>query len=257
MPAAFGTISAMSILVALSTLPAQAQEVDPSTTRLLEYSEVRSILGGFHDGIGGTLASRGIELTPEQDEVLSEALSVETLLPIMRHQFERLGDSEIRAAAAALVRDGALAQVESAVDAQPPSTTIEEYLAELEREPPPQARVRLVSDVIMAQAAGAFYVLLEERTREAAHRIVQALETSSEPFEPISEEEWVARAEQGHLQALVSFLHRYENVPDDLMRSSLDEWNSDPGSWFVEAYSRALGETLLAAADTVANTLKR
>jgi hypothetical protein len=247
----------VAVLIGLHAPPAHAQEVDPAIATLLEYSEVENILGGVREDIRGILLSLSVEPSPEQEAVLSRVLAVEALAPMMEQELEDLGESKIRAAAAELIEEGAIARIRSLAEAQPPATTIEEYVTGLQSDPPPRSRIELISRVAEAQSAGAFYVLLDERTREAAHMIAEALGSSVEPFAPISEGQWVARAAQGHGAAVVWFLYRYQSVPDDLLRASLDDWSSEAGAWFVEAYSLALGETLLAAADTVSTAMHR
>ena len=240
-----------------STESAADRQVDPAIRTLLAYSEVKSVLGGVNDGIAAALEERGIEPSPEQEATLARRLSMEVLVPIMEQELDDLGDPAMRAAAAELVQEGPLATIRAMVEERPPASTFEEFVASLRTDPPPAARVRLVSDLAAAQSAGSFYIFMDERIREAAHGIARTLGGRPEPFDPVSREEWDLRTELAHRQALVSFLHRYQNVPDTLLVSALEDWRSEPGAWFVAAYSTALGSTILAAGDSAEAALRR
>lgn len=110
--------------------------------------------------------------------------------------------------------------------------------------------------IAAAQAAGDFFVLVGERTREAAHRIAAAKDPTLGAFEAISDEEWAQRSQSNFMGVVVSFLHRYESVSDELMAEALEEWKSDAGVWYVRAYSEALGETAVAAGVALAAEIR-
>ena len=224
---------------------------EPPTATLLAYSEVDDVLGGVRSRVDAQLASLGVTPTPPQTEILDRFLALRTLRPMMEQEFEAMGDSDLRTAAARLVVSGAIARADSLQRAHPSTGRLTDFVKRLESSPPPQARVQLMTQMVAAQSAGPFYMLLSESIREAGHRIARGTDPSLERFAPLTQGEWVAGAEQAHSQAVVAFLHRYENVPDDVLEATLREWISDPGAWFVEAYSVAVGQTVLAAADSI------
>lgn len=239
-----------------SSSPIQGQTSSRSVTFLLEHSEVESMLSGFRDDIEGELVSLGVDLSAEILAALNRHLSVEALLPVMASLFEAQGDGAMIDAAASLVEGGAIARVDEIIDASDPSVTVGEYLEMIRADPPPRARIQLVARMVSAQAAGDFFVLISERTKEAAYLIAEAVSTGNDPFEPLTEERWVEQAERNFNGALVSFLHRYDPVSDSDLADALSDWTSDPGGWYISAYSLALGETALAAARAIAEEIR-
>jgi hypothetical protein len=246
------------VLALLGTAPtrAHAQALDPATEALLQASGAEVVLAGIHGEIDRLLRILGVEPTQAQVDVLTRYLDPAPLLAVMGEELQRLGDADTREAAARLLATGAIARVDSLRDAEPPSVTFDEFVARLEERPPPQARIQLMNDVVAGQAAGPAQVLLAERIREAGHRIARATGATVEPFAPLTQADWVARAEEAHSQTLISFLHEYENVPDDLLEARVQVWLTDAGAWFSEAYSVALAETVSRAADSAATALR-
>lgn len=233
-----------------------AQALDRSTEMLLRASDAALVLGSVREEVGQALDALGVVPTPAQADVLERFFAPDSLMRTLGHELESLGGAEIRAAAALLLEAGAIARVDSAGQARPPSTTLEEYVAGLEQRTPTQARIQLMNQVVAAQAAGPAQVLLAERIREAGHRIARTTGTEVEPFEPLTQAGWVGRAEEAHNETLIAFLHRYENVPDELLEARVQAWITDAGAWFSEAYSVALAETVLVAADAAAAALR-
>ena len=228
---------------------ARAQELDPSTDALLQLSDAASVLAGVREEVGRTLLALGVEPTQAQNAVLDRFLAVDPLMQIMGMELQRLGDMEMRAAAARLLETGAITRADSLRDAAPPSLPLNEYVAGLEDHPPTQARVQIMNQVVAGQAAGPAQVLLAERIREASHRMARAMGAAVEPFAPLTQGDWVTRAEEAHRETLISFLHQYQNVPDELLEARVQDWITQAGAWLSEAYSVASAEAVLMAAD--------
>jgi hypothetical protein len=239
--------------LALLAIPigALGQTPSESTAILLAHSEVESILGGFRPGVEDELTGMGFDVSPRLLAALDQYFSLGALMPLMHRRFEAQGRAALMTAAAALAERGAISRVESTAESAPPSTSLEEYVAALDTAPPARQRIQLVAQLAAAQAAGDFFVLLSEGLRQAAHVIADV------EFEPISDQQWQEAAQQALLGAVVGFLHRYENVSDADLAAALEEWTSEPGSWYVQAYSLALAETALEAAELAAEQLGR
>lgn len=235
---------------------ARAQEVDRSTNALLRASDAVSTLGAVRGEVERTLRALGVEPTQAQERALDRFFALDSLMSIMGRELQRLGDDETRTAAARLLETGAIASVDAARDASPPSVTLDEYVAGLEEHPPTQARIQLMNQVVAGQAAGPAQILLAERIREASHRIARATGAEVEPFAPLTQADWVTRAEEAHRETLISFLHQYENVPDELLEARVQDWITDAGAWLSEAYSVALAETVSVAADGAVAVLR-
>jgi hypothetical protein len=56
--------------------------------------------------------------------------------------------------------------------------------------------------------------------------------------------------------ALVSFLYRFETVPDPLLERATREYATDAGQWYVQAYSLAVARAMRSAARRVVTTLR-
>jgi hypothetical protein len=251
-----GVVYLLALATLLPASPADAQSDSEAVTALLDHSEVEAILGSFEEGVRAAVGQlSGSTLSAEASEVLGRHLTIDALLPITRAELEGRGTSETLRAAAGLAEAGAISKVDSIANARPPASTLEEYAASLEAAPPPRERITLVAQIASAQFAGDFYVLLSERIQESAHIIVAAMDPDVPPYAPPTEAAWREQSQQNLLGAVVSFLYRYESVDDDLLEAALTEWSSPAGSWYAEAYTLALGETLLIAADAIAAEL--
>lgn len=231
------------------------QVAPSSVTVLLAYSEVESVLSGYRARFEGHLVDLDVVLAPSVIAALDRHLSVEALLPILRSRLEAQGAEADLLAAATMVDTGAIGRVNGLMSSYAPRRTVEEYLRDIESSPPPEARVQLVAEVVRTQGAGEFFITLSERTREAAHRVAAAITPSAGDFRPITHDAWREYTQQSFAGAVLSFLHRYDGIPDPLLQAFLSDWRSEAGQWYVAAYSQALGETALVAAERIASEL--
>lgn len=209
------------------------------------------MLAGFRPGFDQHLAQLGIAPTDELKAALDEVLTVDALLPIMREAFLAQGEPAAFAAAAELVRDGAIGRVHAQVDTIELAVPLAEYAATIDANPPPQARLELIGSITQSQAAGEFYLLMSETQREASAMVASAVSADVPEFVPLPEPQQAELNQQYLIGAFYSFLQRYESVSDEELNQVLTEWQSDPGRWFVQAYSYAVAEVAYEAADRI------
>ena len=230
-----------------------AQSIDSDVAALLDYSELESVLATLPDGIRATLGQLSSDPLPEAvSAALDRQFSVTSLRRIMETQFTAQGDDSMIVAAAQLVQTGAIKSVQDLIRQGEPDSSLEEYAASLNTSPPPQERIQLVAQIASVQLAGDFYVVLNERTLQAAHTIAAVAWPGAPPYEPPTDEALVARAQQNLMGAVVTFLWQYQAIDDALLQRALEEWSSDPGAWYSRAYTLALADTITLAAEAVA-----
>jgi len=151
---------------------------------------------------------------------------------------------------------GPAAEARRLADAHRPLVSLPEYAATLTDAPPPQERIQLMLRLARAQGAGPFYLSLAETLRGAAHLTVRAVRPGTPPFRGMPGEEVPLLMEAHAQQAVLGLLYRFETVPDTLVESLAERWETDLGQWFVDAIADAVSEALLAAAERVTAELK-
>ncbi len=238
-----------AVLVGLHSRPVAAQSSDVDF--LLAYSEAEGVLAGFRPAFNQHLAQLGVRPTAELNAALDEVLTVEALLPIMREAFAAQGEPAAFAAAAELVRGGAIGRVHAQVDTIELTVPLAEYAATVDASPPPQERLELIGSITQSQAAGEFYLLMSETQREASTMVASAMSVDVSEFVPLPEDQQAELNQQYLIGAFYSFLQRYESVSDAELNQVLAEWQSDTGRWFVRAYSYAVAEVAYEAADRI------
>ncbi|MEM7415664.1 MAG: hypothetical protein AAF389_09235 [Gemmatimonadota bacterium] len=220
---------------------------------ILDYSLVDNILGGqsaaflmaLSEVVGPSvdLEAAGVatvvaeEFAPERmrDDVVGAML--QSALPVVVGEVSEM------------LRDGAIGQVSSLLAEYEPPESLEAFVDGLQREGPPRERVELIASLADAQQAAGFYLLLDERARESAHEVAAALTGGGSPeYEPLDEAVEMEQLQRGFQFAIVSFLHRYRPVDDELVASATAEYETAPGQWYVENYSLALAESIRLAA---------
>lgn len=210
------------------------------------------MLGAYHESVEREVVRLlRRSLTDDEAAAIRAGLTLSALTPIMERRFDAKADSVLTPEAARLVREGAIGRVDSIAEATPPAEDIDTFVAGLRTSPPPRERVELIAELARAQSAGDFFLLVGERAREAAHRIAGSLGEGVPPFQPLPEADRIEISEEYLDGVTVSFLHGYQAVPVADLRAALDEWSSAAGEWYVRAYSEALGETVLVAADRI------
>ena len=123
-----------------------------------------------------------------------------------------------------------------------------------EREP--EERVALMRGLADAQQVAGVYLLLDETTREGAHRVASALtDGRSPPYLAVEAAFAEEELERGLQFAIVSSLHRFRPVGDELVASATAEYRTSPGQRYVESYSLALASSIRLAALRVLDRL--
>lgn len=245
----------MWALSACATTP-PSSSVSPSTRTLLEHSAVESMLGAYQESVEREVVRLlRRPLTDDEAATIRRGLRPDALLPIMERRFETKVDPRLTPEAVRLVTEGAIGRVDSIADSNPPTEDIDTFVGRLREAPPPRERVALIARLARAQSAGDFFLLVGERAREAAHRIAGSLSDGVPEFQPLPEADRTEISEEYLNGVTVSFLQQYQAVPEAELRAALEEWSTPAGEWYVRAYSEALGETVLVAADRIVEGL--
>ena len=105
----------------------------------------------------------------------------------------------------------------------------------------------------MPQHAASFYLLLDERVREEAHRVAAIVTGGRSPqyrdLDPAVEREQLQRGRQF---AVVSYLHRFGPVEDALVEAATADYGTPAGQRYVEAFSLAVAGSIQLAGLRVA-----
>lgn len=242
-------------------LGAQAPADMEALEAILEYSLVDNILSGqamaFSNAVRGVVGTSEDRDLDELDRFVSEEFApdrmradvisamYEASLPIVLEELSRL------------LTVGAIGQVRDIVDAYDPPETLEAYVQTLQAQPPPEERVVLMAALADAQQAAGFYLLLDESAREGAHQVARALtHGQAAAYEPLAEAVIQSQLQRGFQFAVVSFLHRYRPVEDELVAGATADYQTAAGQWYVENYSLALAESIRLAAMRVRDRLE-
>ena len=156
----------------------------------------------------------------------------------------------------AFFEDGATAALARAAAANEPTKSLNDFARGLMDDPPPEARVRVVAEWVRVQGAGDFYVLMDQALSEGAHTVLAEFRPDAPGFVPLSGDPLFDQLEASFEAALVSFLHRYEGVSDDLIEQATAEYAGESGRWYVETYSLAVAEALRSAAQRTTTELR-
>lgn len=245
-----------ALLLGGGSLPAQVPLVD-GVQRLLAASEAESVLGGVLESLETRLAAlAGPERAARARAVAAVHFHPDSLqrrLALVLRQ--RAGSGPLQEAVR-LVEEGSMARVHQLADSLAPAQSLEAYLDSLRSSPPPRERQRLVATLARVQSAGEFFVLIESRTDEAARAMARALGAEAEAGTEPTQADLAQRANIYLRGATLSFLYRYDPVPDTLLRAALDEWRSPAGAWYVAAYMEAVGEAIRQAGEQAAGELR-
>lgn len=247
------------LLVALVPAPTRSQEAADTVLvdSLLALSEVEDVLGTQAVALANQLR-RTAELTPQDwarlEPVLQSELSFDALYrDLADHLLANAPEGRI-ADALALLDGGANAEIDSLDAAFTPPQSMEEFVDELASSPPDPVRMELMVRWAEAQSAGDFYVVLSEAVRRSAHGVAEAL-TSVPGYEPMDEARYLALRRQAFNGAVISFLYRFQEVPDDLIRRAIEQYESEAAAWFVEAYTLGIAQAVLDAGERVRDRL--
>ena len=136
-----------------------------------------------------------------------------------------------------------------------PPLSLQDWLTEYTDEPPTPERVRLVARWTEARGTGEFFVLLDEALAEAAFAVRGVMRPGSPEFEPMRGSELRGRLERSFNASVLTALHSSETVPDDVVRSSTAELESEAGRWYVVTWQLAVAEAVRSAGRRVVATL--
>jgi hypothetical protein len=226
--------------------------------RLLDLSEVESIVVARGPAFTRQVAVMAGDLTDPE---------LERLVPAVTDAFapDRLRDdiaASVASQASVMAHEvltwmegGANAELAAIADAYDPPLTMEEFAARLDPEDIREERVRLMADWARVQGAGDFFVLLEQALAEASHTVLAELRADTPPFTPASGDELATMRLNSFNAAVVSFLYRFETVPDTLLERATREFATDAGQWYVQAYSLGVARAMRSAARRVVTTL--
>lgn len=243
--------------------PATRSVVQTQTAieRLLELSQVESIISARASTFTRRVALEAGDLTDPELERLVTVVQREFAPERLLQDIIGYLESESAGAAVAEVLDfmenGANAERTRITDAYEPPLSLEEFATSLGGSPPSPERTDVIVDWVTAQEAGDFFVLLDQALGEAAHAVVSEFRTTAGPFEPISGDFLAAESVRSFNAAAVTFLYRFETVPDDVLRRATAEYSTPSGQWFVRAYSLAIAHTIRAAGERSAAALRR
>ena len=246
-----------------AVLPLSAQDNDllaEKVAHVLEYAKLGAVVGSLADAFPAQVQA----LLPEP---LDEA-EAQRLADAVQEHFSVAGLRELTVAAMTETANdtmlddllgwlptGASSEIDALVDDEPPAVELETYAQTLSANPPPQARILVVAEWATAQAAADFYVLVSDAHAYAVHQMAGALSADAPVYQLPTEAQLQESLEGAFNIAVISFLQRFESIPDALIREATTQYSSESGQWFVEAYTLALNQAIRWAGDQVAAEL--
>ena len=233
----------------------------PSTVdRLLVLSELESITATRAREFTRRVALLGGDLTDAELELLVPAVQAGFAEPRLRGDvarfLERSAPPAVLEEVVAILEAGTAAELDRAAALSEPELSLEEFALGLASDPPPRERVGLLVEWTRAQGAGDFYVLMDQALAEGAHTVLAEFRSDAPPFVPLAGDALFERLEASFNAAVVTFLHRFDSVPDELIAGATAEYESEAGQWYVETYSLAVAEALRSAAARTAASLR-
>lgn len=246
-------------------LPLAAQQIDAgvrsTVDTLLTTSNIRDVLSNIADAVEAQVDEMAPELAEEERERIEEAVEEhfdeDVLYESVARSVAEEADRSTLAALMGWMTSGPVAEARRIADEYDPPLSLEEYASRLEREWPPQDRIELMVRLAEAQRAAPFYLIISETLRGAAHTLVQAVQPQIPPFRATPPDEARQAVQAYHGQSVLSFLHRFQPVSDELLATVAERYESDEGQWYVDAYTRAVGDAVLSAAERASAELKR
>jgi len=242
----------------VQTAPADARGA--LVERLLDFSKVDNVVGARAPEMTRRVAYLAEDLTDQELERLvpavQDAFAPDRLRADVASFLRSEADEGRIEGILAWMEDGANAELTRLTDGYEPSTSLDEFVRGLQDDPPTQQRILVVARWAEVLGAGDFYVLMDQALSEAAHTILAELRPSLPRFEPLSGQPLFDQLEQSFNASVVTFLHAYEPVPDEVLRRATEEYESEDGQWFVETYSLAVARALRAGAERAAAALR-
>lgn len=241
-------------LPAPSLLPAQELSPRAAADSLLALSQAADVLGGQATAFANQVRRTAPGLS-EADwarlaPVLEAELAYEPLYEDLAAYLVEEAPEGRLARALEVLTTGSAGALTRQVAARPPSRSMEEFLEEMEASPPDPARLRVMVQWAEAQSAGDFYVVVSEALRRAVHEVVGEM-TPVPAYEPMDEPRYLALRQRSFEGAVGSFLYRFQDVPDEVIRRATEEYRSEAAAWYVEAYTLGIAEAVLAAGERI------
>ena len=236
------------------------QEAQGSVDRLLARSAIESIVANRAGDFTRRVAIMAADLTDAELERLVAAVRAGFAPGLLRQDVA--GHIAAYAPEDALeevlrwTENGAKAELDRVTESYEPPLTLEEYAESLRSSPPTDGRVRLVARWADVQGAADFYLLMGEAIDEAAHAVWAAFRPDAPAYTPPDADELGAARQMSLDAAVVTFLYRFETVPDEVLRAAIDEYAGEAGQSYVRAYTLAVAEAMRAAGRRVVAALE-
>ena len=253
------------LLLGLLVWPAQSlraqagPEQETAIRSILDFSQVENILAGRGAGFTPQVARLAEPISDEELARLHAAVTTSfeysaLLTDVVGVMAAEAPDGMV-STVLGWIEGGASAQIRALVEAYQPPMSLEDYTASLATARPPEERIELITRWAEVQSAGDFYILLFEALRESAYRVAGALREHDPVFQRLRGEELTRTLESSLAAAVVSFLYRYQTVPDELIERAIADYQTESGQWFVATYSLAVAEAIRAAGYRVVDEL--
>jgi hypothetical protein len=218
---------------------------------ILEQSKAEDVLGGQAQAMVEQLQAAGTDVDPDALASTLALVREEFALDRLRRDLVAFmadaADADLVAELTRWLDAGANAEIRRVEESFQPPETLEEFARGLQDSAPPQARIQLVARWAATQGAGDFYIILEEAAREAVHGILAKLELGLGDFAPLTRQSYSEQHDRSLQFAIVSFLHRFREVPDGVIERAIGEYESESGQWYIEAYTIGIAEAILNA----------
>lgn len=239
--------------------PPPVSEVESGIERALEISQIEGVLAARGSGFTRQVAQLIGDPTDDELERIVAAVTVSFAYDSLYVDVKAFLISEAPGGFVptllSWLEEGAVGQGRAIAEAYNPPVTLEEYMSEFTLEPPSAGRIGLMRELTEAQAAGDLFVLVQEALREAAYGAWSALRADAVAFEPLTTSELQFSLTNSMAVSVMSLLHRYETVPDELVRGATAEWRSESGQWYASTYGLAVAEAIRAAGERVIERL--
>ena len=246
-------LTSLFVFLLAASAAAQSDEDVQAVEAILEYSLVDNVLSGQAEAFMGAVASvvgSDAELdSVGLEQIVNEEFSSARMREDVVNTLIASSLPVVLGEVSELLSNGSIRQVSDLLADYEPPETLEEYVQALQVETPPQERIELIAGLADANQAAGFYLLLDETAREAAHDVASVVTDGDAPaFTELDEAVAQQQLQRGFQFAVVSFLHRYRPVGDELIAAATEEYRSSAGQWYVENYSLALAESIRLAA---------
>ena len=240
--------------------PPAVSEVESGIDRALEISQIEGLLAARGSGFTRQVAQLIGDPTDDELERLVDAVTssfeYDSLYNDVRSFLIDEAPDGYVPTLLSWLEGGAAAQLRGIAEDYDPPLTLEEYMSEFTLEPPSVGRITLVRDLAEARADGDLFVLVQEALREAAYGTWSALRADAMTFEALGTDELQLSLRNSMAASVMSLLHGYQTVPNDLILGAAAEWRSPSGEWYASTYGLAVAEAIRTAGERVVASLR-